>query len=114
MFSDIIFNRSRNLCIKLTIYIYILDHEWVRKYLSINDIDSSKSILVELCNVLHRTVLTRETVATQTLALDVLKMALITAKDILDVAKKAKSREMGVPANQTMEDDHELSLLGKN
>ena len=87
----------------------------MRKYLSsINNIDSSKSILVELCNVLHRTVLTRETVATQTLALDVLKMALITAKDILDVAKKAKSREMGVPANQTMEDDHELSLLGKN
>ena len=34
----------------------MLDHGWVRKYLSsINDINSSKSILVELCNVLHRT-----------------------------------------------------------
>ena len=74
---------------------------------------SSRSILVELCNVLHRTVLTRENVATQNLALDVLKLVLITAKDILEVAKKAKSREMGVPANQTMENDHELNLLGK-
>ena len=93
----------------------MLDHGWVRKYLSsINDINSSKSILVELCNVLHRTVLTRETVATQTLALDVLKLVLITAKDILEVAKKAKSRQMGVPANQPiLENDHELCLLGE-
>ena len=62
----------------------------------------------------YDTVLTREIVATQTLALDVLKLVLITAKDILEVAKKAKSREMGVPANQPiMENDQELCLLGE-
>ena len=99
--------------LKLLLFKALLDHEWVRKYLSsINDINSSRSILVELCNVLHRTVLTRETVATQTLALDVLKLVLITAKDILEVTKKGKSREMGLPANQNLENNQELSLLG--
>ena len=98
----------------LLLFQALLDHEWVRKYLSsINDINSSRSILVELCNVLHRTVLTRETVATQTLALEVLKLVLITAKDILEVTKKGKSREMGLPANQNLENNQELSLLGK-
>ena len=98
----------------LILFQALLDHEWVRKYLSsINDINSSRSILVELCNVLHRTVLTRETVATQTLALEVLKLVLITAKDILEVTKKGKSREMGLPANQNLENNQELSLLGK-
>ena len=57
--------------------------------------------------------LTRETVATQTLALEVLKLVLITAKDILEVTKKGKSREMGLPANQNLENNQELSLLGK-
>ena len=61
-----------------------------------------------------RTVLTRETVATQSLALDVLKLVLITAKDVLDVAKKNKSREYDVPANQVAEDHlAELNLLGE-
>ena len=53
--------------------------------------------------------LTRETVATQTLALEVLKLVLITAKDILEVTKKGKSREMGLPANQNLENNQELS-----
>ena len=58
--------------------------------------------------------LTRETVATQSLAMDVLKLVLITAKDVLEVAKKNKSRELDVPANQVAEDHlDELNLLGE-
>lgn len=93
----------------------LLDHEWVRRYLA--NTATNGSLLVELCNVLHRTVLTRETVGTQTLALDVLRLVLITSKESLDVTKKAKSRQLGVPANQAAEDHHdaaqELSLLGE-
>ena len=63
---------------------------------------------------LYRTVLTRETVTTQSLALDVLKLVLITAKDLFEVAKKNKSREYDVPANQVAEDHlDELNLLGE-
>lgn len=96
----------------------LLDHIWVRKYLSsVNSSESSKAILVELCNVLHRTVLTRETVATQKLAMDVLRLVLVTNKDILETAKKARGRELGIPANQAPEDfqeaAHELTLLGE-
>ncbi len=91
----------------------LLDHDWVRRYLASDNNDSPGScslILVELCNVLHRTVLTREAVSTQTLALDVLRLVLITSKERLDSAKKAKSREMGVPANQ-VSDNGALSIL---
>lgn len=83
----------------------LLDHEWVRRYLATNDQISPKAILVELCNVLHRTVLTRETVATQSLALEVLKLVLIAAKDVLEVLRKNKSRELDLPVNQ-VPDDH--------
>ena len=58
--------------------------------------------------------MTRETVATQSLALDVLKLVLITAKDVLEVAKKNKSKEYDVPANQVAEDHiDELNSLGE-
>lgn len=92
----------------------ILDHDWVRRSLATGDEMSSRSVLVELCNVLHRTVLTRETVATQSQAMDVLKLVLISAKDVLEVAKKNKGRELGVPVNQLAGDHHDqLSLLGE-
>ena len=92
----------------------LLDHEWSRRYLANSAENSSKAILVELCNVLHRTVLTRETITTQLLAMDVLKLVLISGKDVLDVAKKNKSRQMDVPANQVAGGhQQELSLLGE-
>ena len=96
----------------------LLDHQWVRKYLATHlNQGSSKSLLVELCNVLHRTVLTRETVAIQSLALDVLRLVLITAKDVLEVARKSKSRELGVPANRVAVNDQAtvdaLNVLGE-
>ena len=66
---------------------------------------------------MHRTVLTRETVAIQSLALDVLRLVLITAKDVLEVARKSKSRELGVPANRVAVNDQAtvdaLNVLGE-
>ena len=96
----------------------LLDHQWVRRYLAAQqDQGTSKTLLVELCNVLHRTVLTRETVAIQSLALDVLRLVLITAKHVLEVARKTKSRELGVPANRVPVDDQAtvdaLNILGE-
>ena len=99
----------------------LLDHQWVRKYLAASNQSQgaaqSKALLVELCNVLHRTVLTRETVATQSLALDVLRLVLITARDVLEVARKAKARELGIPANRSVVDDKDtaeaLGVLGE-
>ena len=99
----------------------LLDHQWVRKYLAASNqcqgAAQSKALLVELCNVLHRTVLTRETVATQSLALDVLRLVLITARDVLEVARKARSRELGIPANRSVVDDKDtveaLGVLGE-
>ena len=93
----------------------LLDHQWVRKYLATQQNQgSSKSLLVELCNVLHRTVLTRETVAIQSLALDVLRLVLITAKDVLEVARKSKSRELGVPANRVAVDNDQATVDALN
>lgn len=85
----------------------LLDHSWVRGTVL-------NCLLVELCNVLHRTVLTREGVATQTLALEVLQLVLIASKQGLEANKKKKKRSMDVPANQVESGlSSDLALLGE-
>ena len=59
-------------------------------------------MLVELCNVLHRTVLTRDHPGTQLLVMEVLQLVLVAAKDKLEMIKKQKQKEMAVPANQVI------------
>lgn len=76
----------------------LLDHGWARK----DVLGSESSLLVELCNVLHRTVLTRDHPGTQLLVMEVLQLVLVAAKEKLKVIKRQKQKEMAVPANQVI------------
>ena len=76
-------------------------------------------LLVELCNVLHRTVLTRpDSPAVQTGAMQVLQLVLICATEKFEMAKRRKlTHELGVPANKRVgkdsEEYREVALLGE-
>lgn len=71
-----------------------------------------KSLAIELCNVLHRLLLTREIVEAQQLVMDVLKQVMKAAQEQLDSIKKKKLREMA-PANQEALVQQEVDLLGE-
>ena len=73
----------------------LIDNPWVRSSILSQENDFS----IELCNVLHRTVLTRDRPATQILVLDVLSSLLKSRKDNLEKSKKLKLKEL-IPANQ--------------
>lgn len=70
-------------------------------------------VLVELCNVLHRTVLTRDNVAIQTQVMHVIHLVLKAAKEHLDQNRKKKQKELSVPVNQEPDNLPELDLLGE-
>ena len=76
-------------------------------------------LLVELCNVLHRTVLTRpDSPAVQTGAMQVLQLVLICATEKLEAAKRKKlTHDLGVPANKQVARDsdeyRQVALLGE-
>uniref|UniRef100_A0A1B6GMZ3 HEAT repeat-containing protein 5A n=1 Tax=Cuerna arida TaxID=1464854 RepID=A0A1B6GMZ3_9HEMI len=73
----------------------------------------TKSLAIELCNVLHRQLLmTSESVETQQLVMEVLKQVLFAAQDHLEKTKKKTLREM-VPANQEALAQQEVELLGE-
>ncbi|XP_054269957.1 HEAT repeat-containing protein 5B-like isoform X2 [Macrosteles quadrilineatus] len=73
----------------------------------------SKSLSIELCNVLHRQLLiTTDSPENQLLVIEVLKQVLNAAQDYLDKTKKKTLREM-VPANQESLAQQEVDLLGE-
>ena len=74
----------------------LLDHGWARK----DVFGTEPLLLVELCNVLHRTVLTRDHSGTQLLVMEVLQLVVVASKEKLEVIKKLKQKELAVPANQ--------------
>ena len=59
-------------------------------------------VMREICNVVHRTVLTRpDSPAVQASALQVLQLVLICATEKLEMAKRRMlTQELGVPANK--------------
>nr|CAD7424523.1 unnamed protein product [Timema monikensis] len=85
----------------------LLDSDWPRTVLM-----SDTSLGIELCNVLHRLLLTRDSPAAQLLVMEVLKQVMKAAQDSLDVRKKKKLKEM-VPANQESSAVQEVDLLGE-
>lgn len=85
----------------------LLDSSWARELLMIN-----KSLGVELCNVLHRLILTRDNHNAQLLCMDVLKQVIKAAQEQLDAVKKSKLRELA-PANQETAASLEMDLLGE-
>ena len=87
----------------------LLDHPWSRKSILAKD----HMLLVELCNVLHRTVLTRDHPGTHLLAMEVLGLALMTSSERMDIVKKQRRKELELPANLDNNDNlPELDLLG--
>jgi hypothetical protein len=87
----------------------LLDNGWTRSEV----LAKEHQLLVELCNVLHRTVLTRDSPSVHLLVMDVLKMVLATAMERLEARKKKKRKDLSVPANQLEEPGGELDLLGE-
>ncbi|CAG2165004.1 unnamed protein product, partial [Oppiella nova] len=72
-----------------------------------------KQLSIELCNVLHRLLLTRETPECQLLILNIAQIVTQSQLKYLDNEKKRKLRELA-PANQEPEDsDKALATLGE-
>lgn len=86
----------------------LLSNSFCRKDILIQ----SSELLIELSNVLHRVVLTRDNSTTQVLVMEVLQLVLKAARERLELIKKQKRRELEVPANQEMGNIPELALLG--
>lgn len=85
----------------------IFDTNWARVMLF-----KDKSLAVELCNVLHRLILTRDSLEVQLLCIEILKRTISAAKETLELEKNEKL--------QAVEDNErkaeltmELDLLGE-
>ena len=84
----------------------LFDSDWARKSVLVDPEDSSSpvtTILVEICNGLHRTVLTRDdSPEILNRALEVLQLLLLCGSERLECSKKRKLNELGVPANKKL------------
>lgn len=69
----------------------IFGSSWAR-----NTITKNKSLLVELCNVLYRLILTRESAEVQILCIEVLKQSIAAAKDSLDAETAEKMAQLSI------------------
>ncbi|GFG34432.1 hypothetical protein Cfor_07683, partial [Coptotermes formosanus] len=85
----------------------LLDSAWPRETLM-----GDKSLGIELCNVLHRLILTRDNHSVQLIVMEVLKQVIKAAQETFDTQKKKKIKEM-VPANQESRATQEVDLLGE-
>ena len=56
----------------------LLEHQWTREQLS-----SQPGLLVELCNVMHRQLLTQDSTNIQSTVLNIISLALTTSKENL-------------------------------
>ena len=61
----------------------IFDSNWARIMLF-----KDKSLAVELCNVLHRLILTRDSLEVQLLCIEILKQTIVAAKEALDAERE--------------------------
>ncbi|XP_058806084.1 HEAT repeat-containing protein 5B isoform X2 [Phymastichus coffea] len=85
----------------------LLDSSWARKVLMIN-----RSLPVELCNVLHRLLLTKEQYSIQIMVMEVLKQIIKASQEDLIDRKKAKINELTSDDDET-KDVPEVDLLGE-
>ncbi|GJQ66814.1 hypothetical protein Trydic_g18582 [Trypoxylus dichotomus] len=85
----------------------LTDSSWSRQSLMVN-----RSLGIELCNVLHRLILTRDNHTAQLLCMKVLKQIIKAAQEQLDTIKKKKLREIA-PVNQEPANMTEIDLLGE-
>ncbi|XP_014481449.1 PREDICTED: HEAT repeat-containing protein 5B isoform X3 [Dinoponera quadriceps] len=83
----------------------LLDSTWARKVFV-----TDRSLPIELCNVLHRLLLTRESYVIQMIAMEVLKQVMKAAQEDLATKKKLKD---DTPTQQESNETLELDLLGE-
>ena len=99
----------------------LFDSDWARKSVLVDPEDNSSpvtTILVEICNGLHRTVLTRDdSPEILNRALEVLQLLLLCGSERLECSKKRKLNDLGVPANKKLPKNsaemNQLPLLGE-
>ena len=86
----------------------LLEHHWTRHQLA-----AQPGLLVELCNVMHRQLLTQDSTNIQYTVLTIIALALTAAKENLASRKKQKLKEL-FPANQSITDiPAEVAELGE-
>lgn len=85
----------------------ILNSEWSRRMLF-----KDKSLAVELCNVLHRLILTRDCLEIQLLCIETLKHTIVGAKECLETEKMEKLKDIEDNERKS-ELTLELDLLGE-
>lgn len=85
----------------------VFDSSWGRQQLF-----TDRSLAIELCNVLHRMILTRDTLDVQLLCIEILKRVIQAAKERLDADKDGKlaTIENNEQKTETMQ---KLDLLGE-
>lgn len=85
----------------------VFDSAWARRQLF-----TDRSLAIELCNVLHRMILTRDTLDVQLLCIEILKRIIQADKERLDADKEIKLAPIENNEQKT-ETAHELDLLGE-
>lgn len=84
----------------------LLDSKWTRNLIMVD-----KFLGIELCNVLHRLLLTRDNQTTQLLCMQVLKQVIKAAQEDLEVNKKNKLQEISTSEESSSTLD--VDLLGE-
>uniref|UniRef100_W4VS74 HEAT repeat-containing protein 5A n=1 Tax=Corethrella appendiculata TaxID=1370023 RepID=W4VS74_9DIPT len=79
----------------------VFDSKWARKMLM-----REKSLAIELCNVLHRLILTRDSLDVQYLCISILKQSILAANECLD-AEKAERLNQGMTNDDGTGEDNE-------
>lgn len=67
----------------------LFDSKWARTTMSAN-----KELLVELCNVLYRQILTRDSLEVQLLSIEIMKQSIMIAKESLEVSQDPNGNDV--------------------
>lgn len=85
----------------------LLESPWAR-----GNIGNDPQLAIELCNVLHRLLLTRENPQAQLKVMDVVQRVVLASQESLTARKKKKLKEIA-PANQEPKTPDETAVLGE-
>ncbi|XP_021705387.1 HEAT repeat-containing protein 5B isoform X3 [Aedes aegypti] len=86
----------------------MFDSKWSRQMLTKN-----KSLPVELCNVLHRLILTRDSLEVQYLCISILKQTIVAANECLDLEKQDKMAEFENKTDNGNDENRDIDNLGE-
>lgn len=85
----------------------LLDSSWARMMLF-----KDKTLAVELCNIMHRLILTRDSLEVQLLCIEILKRTILAANEALQIEKTEKLADIDDNEQKT-EVQTEIDLLGE-